>query len=204
MKQAWKWIAGLLALALLIFGAYVLYNHLSKGYAPNTLAPQPSVQPSEEISPDKDSAQQEEAEQQQDFTAPDFTVVDNNGNPVNLSGMKGKPVVINFWASWCPPCKAEMPDFEAMYQKYGETVTFMMVNMTDGQQETLESAKEHIAQSGYTFPVYFDTEYSAAYAYYVTSLPTTYFVDADGNLVTYANGMIDASLLETGIGMILE
>ena len=134
--------------------------------------------------------------------APDFTVTDYDGEEVRLSDYFGKPIVVNFWASWCPPCKAEMPDFEEAYKTHSE-VQFLMVNMTGGR-ETLESAKEHVESQGYTFTVLFDTEYSAAYAYYVNSLPATYFIDAEGNLVAYATGMLDAETLEKGIAMIAD
>ena len=119
-----------------------------------------------------------------------------------LSDYFGKPIVVNFWASWCPPCKAEMPDFEEAYKTHSE-VQFLMVNMTGGR-ETLESAKEHVESQGYTFTVLFDTEYSAAYAYYVNPLPATYFIDAEGNLIAYATGMLDAETLEKGIAMIAD
>ena len=117
--------------------------------------------------------------------------------------MKGKPVVINFWATWCPYCVQEMPDFEAAYNKYKDRVTFMMLNMTDGA-ETINKASSFIDSKGYTFPVYFDVNQEAAYAYSATSLPVTYFIDADGNLIAYGRGMLDTASIEQGIGMILD
>ena len=135
-------------------------------------------------------------------TAPDFTVLDAEGNEVSLSDFFGTPIVLNFWASWCPPCKAELPDFEAACKKYEGKVTFLMVNMTDGQRETVEVAKDFIASEGYTFPVYFDTKYEASYAYGISSIPTTYFINADGTPEAKATGMISATQLEQGIGMI--
>ncbi len=136
--------------------------------------------------------------------APDFTVLDRAGNRVSLSSLRGKPVVLNFWASWCDPCKREMPDFDAAYKKYGEDVQFMVVNLTDGQSETREVAARFIDAMGYTFPIYFDTEFQAANAYRVQSIPATYFIAADGSLVTHATGQIGSELLEKGIGMILD
>ncbi len=135
--------------------------------------------------------------------APDFAVLDASGGTLHLSDLRGTPVVLNFWASWCPPCKAEMPDFEEMYKLYGDRVEFLMVNLTDGQRETMDLAKAHVADNGYTFPVYFDTASLAAEAYRISSIPTTYFISADGTIVSGASGMLDAASLEEGICSIL-
>ncbi len=137
-------------------------------------------------------------------TAPDFTVLDGEGKQVRLSDFVGKPVVLNFWASWCPPCKAEMPDFEAMYKSYGDRVAFLIVNLTDGSQETVASAKAYVESCGYTFPVYYDTTMQAAIAYEMSAIPGTFFINDKGELVTYIRQMISAEMLEEGIGMILE
>ena len=135
---------------------------------------------------------------------PDFTVLDMEGKEVKLSDFFGTPIVLNFWASWCPPCKAELPDFEAACKKYEGKVVFLMVNMTDGQRETVDVAKSFVASQGYTFPVYFDTKYEASYNYGIRSIPTTYFINAKGRAVAHATGMISAAQLEQGIGMIYE
>ena len=134
--------------------------------------------------------------------APDFTVYNKEGNPVKLSDMKGTPVVLNFWASWCPPCKSEMPDFDEIAKEYEGKVVFMMVNLTDGTQETQESAQSFIDSMGYTFPVYFDKDSDAAYQYGIQSIPTTFFIDANGNLIAYGEGAMDGDTLKRGISMI--
>ena len=134
--------------------------------------------------------------------APDVTVFDRTGRAVRLSSLRGKPVVLNFWASWCPPCKGEMPDFEDAYRESGEDYHFVMVNLTDGTRETRESAYGFVDSMGYTFPVYCDESGEAAYAYGISSIPTTFFIDKDGNLVTYAGGAISAELLARGMEMI--
>ena len=175
MKKSVKLIGLILAFAVFIVGAVVLYNKFKgedAGGVANTV--------------DK---------------APQFTVEDYDGNSVSLSDFAGNPIVLNIWASWCPPCKAEMPDFEAAYKRYGDEVVFLMVNATGGQ-ETVASAKSFIEESGYTFPVYFDTSYEVSYAYQATSIPKTFFIDREGNIVAHAPGMLTASALENGINMI--
>ena len=134
--------------------------------------------------------------------APDFTVVDANGKTVNLSDLRGKPVVLNFWASWCIYCVKEMPDFEEAYNAYGDEIHFVMLNtLSDG--ETKATANSLISNAGYNFPVYFDESGIASYIYGASQgIPRTYFIDAKGNLVAHAPGMLDADILKQGIDMI--
>ncbi len=132
--------------------------------------------------------------------AVDFTVYDEKGNPVKLSDFYGKPIVLNFWASWCGPCKREMPDFNQKFIEQGDEIQFLMINLTG--YDTLPDAKAVIEESGYTFPVFYDLRSEAAAAYSVQSFPTTYFIDADGYLIAKAVGAINAETLQSGIDMI--
>mgnify|MGYP002801736366 FL=1 len=189
-------LAALVVVVVAVFaGAYALYGRLSEDYSPDNL----SVSDTETT--DSQNPTETAEPEARTYQAPDFTVIDYSGAEVNLSVYFGKPIVLNFWASWCPPCKEEMPDFNAAAQEHTD-IQFLMVNMTDGDRETVEIAKEYVEAQGFNFPVFFDTELSAATAYGAYSLPTTYFIDGDGNLTTYANGMIDANTLERGIQMI--
>ena len=138
------------------------------------------------------------------FPAPDFTVYDRAGNTVRLSDFLGKPVVLNFWASWCGPCKMEMPDFEEIYKEYKEELHFIMVNLTDGSRETMDTATTFLDRSGYTFPVYYDKDSDAAYTYQVYGIPVTYFINAEGNLIAQGSSALDAETIKRGIGMILD
>ena len=190
-------IIGCLAFVILIAGASLLYSKLSQDNAPDTLI---TYEENEGELGNTEEVNEGETEVSE-FLAPDFTVYDAKGNAVKLSDLRGKPVVLNFWASWCGPCQLEMPDFHEKYLELGEEIHFLMVNMTGGR-ETLESAKEFIAEKEYTFPVFFDMDTDAAAAYGVYSLPTTYFIDADGYAIAQATGAIDADTLQRGIDMI--
>jgi thiol-disulfide isomerase/thioredoxin len=134
---------------------------------------------------------------------PDFTVLDRDGNPVKLSDLRGKPVILNFWASWCGPCQSEMPDFQKAYETYGDDVHFMIVNVTDGSRETVETARAYVDGQGYTFPIYFDTTLEAAILYGASAIPLSVFMDAEGRYVAHASGALSAATLQKGIGMIL-
>lgn len=185
-----------LALAVLLGAALLLYSRLAALTQHDTLV-QASDGSQADSSQTTDSSQEQSSQ-----AAPDFTVTDQEGNQVSLSDFQGKPVVLNFWASWCGPCQQEMPHFEAAYQEYGQEIHFLMVNLTGSRDETEETAQAFIQENAYSFPIYFDTSYSAAIAYGVSGVPVTYFIDAQGGLVAWANGMLSQETLEQGIGMI--
>ena len=120
--------------------------------------------------------------------APPFTVTDMNGQTVSLASLKGKPVFLNFWATWCPPCVGEMPDIQRMYAKYGDKVHFVIVNI-DGTKPDVTAFMENHA---FSFPVALDTNGSAASAYAVQAIPTSYIIDADSNVVDSHIGALSA------------
>ena len=188
-----------LVFVFLIGGASVLYTQLSKDDAPDGLLIQGDQE--KNVHENQNDKSGTDDTKRQLTKAPDFTVYDGSGNKVNLSDYVGKPIVLNFWASWCDPCQSEMPDFHEKYLESGNKIHFLMVNMTGGR-ETLSSAKAFISEKGYTFPVFYDTDSSAATTYSVYSLPTTYFIDAEGYLIAQATGAISADTLQKGIDMI--
>ena len=190
-----------LALVLLIGGASVLYTRLGQSLSMDQLAVQQPQQESEAAAAGETA--EEKNAQPEPALAPDFTVYDRDGNEVQLSDYTGKPIVLNFWASWCGPCQMEMPDFHEKYLELGEDVHFLMVNMTDGSRETVDSASAFIDKNAYAFPVFYDTAVDAAMTYGVYSLPTTYFINAKGHAIAQATGSINAETLQRGIDMIL-
>lgn len=134
--------------------------------------------------------------------APDFTVYDASGKTVKFSDFRGKPVVLNFWASWCYYCKEELPDFADVYSQDKDKVQFLFVNWTDGYRETQAIAENYLKQAGYSLPVYYDLDQDAATKYGLTGIPATVFIYSDGSVAGGYSGMIDRKTLESGIAEI--
>lgn len=197
-----KAILGILIFAIFIGGAYFAYNFLIDKYKPNNeMTDVKEKDDSDTQSADISSAAPESSEDTR-IKAPDFTVTDIDGNEVKLSDFLGKLVVLNFWASWCSPCKREMPHFDKVFLDVKDDVQFLMVDLVDGKRETVKKGNEYITDSGYSFPVYFDTAQEAANAYGIMSIPTTVFIDSDGYVITGYQGTIDEEIILKGIEMI--
>ena len=97
-----------------------------------------------------------------------------------------------------------MPDFDLVYADYGEDVVFMMINMTDGSRDTVESAAAYVADNGYSFPVYYDSDLDAAYTWGVSSIPMTVLIGADGNIVGAQIGTLSESQLRAVLDSVLQ
>ena len=121
---------------------------------------------------------------------PDFQFMDRDGNTVNFHDFKGKPVVINFWGTWCPYCKLEMDDFNRIAGEYGETVNFLFLDVANSEEETVEKVEEYLADNGYGNIVsYYDNPGYGIYMFGINSFPTTVYVDSEGYLYDATIGM---------------
>lgn len=192
MNSKVKTIIGIVVFAILLTGAYFAYNKLS-------ISKNSNEQQSYE-----DGKDNNEDNVVQKLEAFDFTVYDVDGAEVNLSGFYGKPIIINFWATWCPYCIEEMPLFEEKYIEYKDDIHFLMIDAVDGRRETKEKGQKYIEDNGYTFPVYFDMDLDATKVYEAYSLPTTVFIDKDGYIIAYQPGALTEDLFEIGLSLILE
>ena len=133
----------------------------------------------------------------------DVTFYDSEGKAVKLSDYYGKPVVMNFWATWCGYCKKEMPDFQEVYEEYKDKVEFLFINSTDGSRETREKAETYLKEQGYTIPAFYDEDLDAVYTYSVNSLPTTMLLDKQGRVAAYAPGLVEKEALVSALDALL-
>lgn len=191
-----KVILGIIGFVGFLAISYFGYNFLNSKYNEKNITSKTEINNNENSN---------EIEMQEKTLAKDFVVYDENLKEVKLSDYKGKPVVLNFWASWCPPCKTEMPSFNEMSNKYkANEVAILMVNLTDGQRETISIAKKYLKDNNYNMTVLFDTESHAAINYNISSIPRTIFIDKDGYIVEDYTGAITKEQLESQIKLLLK
>lgn len=113
------------------------------------------------------------------FQAPDFSLQSIQGDSVRLSDLRGKVIILNFWASWCPPCRYEMPTLQNLYQQYQhQDVVLLTINVT--AQDSLSSLEAFITKYKLTLPILLDKDGKVAHVYQIQSLPTTFIIDSNG------------------------
>jgi cytochrome c biogenesis protein CcmG/thiol:disulfide interchange protein DsbE len=134
--------------------------------------------------------------------APNFTLESLEGESITLSELKGKPIFINFWASWCDPCKLEMPHIQAAYDQYGDQIQFIMINAIE--VDSLEDVHAYMNEAGLDFPVYPDHKDVVHQKYHVEGWPTSFFIDRNGRIAEIVIGPMTKENLDSLINMILE
>ena len=131
--------------------------------------------------------------------APDFALTDLEGNPFRLSDLRGKVVFINFWATWCPPCRAEMPEIEAIYQEYKDKgVVVVGVDI----METEAEVRQFVQRGGYSWTFVIDKTGEVTAGYSIAAIPTSIFIDREGiiravNIGAMTKRAMEAKLAET-------
>lgn len=160
------------------------------GYFKNSNENEEVAEYNEEISAEEDTK----------IPAIDFTLVDQYGNTHTINQYKGKVIFLNFWATWCPPCRMEMPDIEAIYEEYeknsGDIIILGVAAPNLGKEGSEEDIKKFLKDNGYTYPVVFDQTGDILGQYSIQAFPTTFVIDKDGNLVSYVPGAVDKEFMK--------
>ncbi len=134
------------------------------------------------------------------YLAPDFTLPTSYGESLTLSDLRGQPVVLNFWATWCPPCRAEMPDLQAASRQFNGRVVFLGIDQGESAAEVSRFRDEY----GITYPLLVDADSRVNDEYGIRALPTTIFVDAEGVVSEVYSGILNQAILENRLQRLLE
>ena len=159
---------------LLLGSGWLWYTRLPADASPAVREPQPAV----------------------DHPAPDFTLTRfDTGEKVSLSELRGKPVILNFWATWCGPCRAEMPALQAAHERYGDDL--QIVGVDQGEEGAV--VKKFLDEFGISFPILLDPDMTVGHTYRILGLPTTFFIDSQGIIRQVHAGQLNSAILAEGI-----
>ena len=167
-------------------------------------------QAEEESAEDAEEADHTDGSEGEKLTpAVDFNLTDQYGNTHTLSQYKGKTIFLNFWGTWCPPCRAEMPDIQKLYEEFDQEGEDALVILgvaapNLGKEKSEDGIKTFLEENGYTYPVLMDTEAELFQTYGITSFPTTIMIDRDGNLFGYATGQLNEETMRSIIQQTME
>ncbi len=189
-------------LLFLLVGAVFIYNELYEDYTDSNFEMQ-TVEKDKNDEVNKSEETEQNAEQdteQYENSVPDVEFFDAAGNSMMLSDFFDKPLVLNFWATWCGPCKSEMPGFNRLYDKYKDKVNFVMLNVSDSEQ----TVSDFLDENSFGFPVYFDKTQIASYTYGASSIPLTFVMYKGGVIYGYQSGVLPEQALEEALKTVLE
>ncbi len=202
----------LIAMGLMIFTGKMnaITGYLSSVTSkPSIVEEEKNESAKENISEIEDTSETEEANEKDTIEALDFTLTDQFGVEHTLSDYKGKTVFLNFWATWCPPCRAEMPDIQELFEEYGENegeelIVLGIAAPDYGSEKSQEGITEFLEQNGYNYPVLMDTTGDIFNRYGIMSYPTTFMIDKDGNIFGYVSGALNKSTMKSIIRQTMD
>lgn len=182
---------------------------LSGSLASSDPQPTPTVQVTEAP---KETEPPESTDAPQESRAPvpalDFTLTDQFGNTHTLDQYKGKTILLNFWATWCGPCRSEMPDLQAVYEDYGnneqDLVLLGVAAPNLGREGSVEDITAFLEENGYTYPTLMNEDASLFYSYGISSFPTTFMIDKNGNVYGYVSGALSRENFESIIQQTMD
>lgn len=183
-------------------------GYLSGGTNANLESQEETEKESEDASEDKEENKEEESKETV-VPAIDFTLKDQFGNEHTLSDYKGKTVFLNFWVTWCGPCRSEMPDIQKLYETYeteGDNAVIILGVAAPGlgQEKDEAGIKAFLDESGYTYPTLMDTTGDLFSEYGISSFPTTFMIDREGNVFGYVSGALNEDMMKNIIEQTLE
>lgn len=174
---------------------------LTEGSTPSSTAPEAETNPSTAGTP-------ETTEPPEPVPAPDFTLVDQNGETHTLSDYQGKTVFLNFWATWCSPCRGEMPEIQALYEKYGgnqeDLIVLGVAGPNIGREGSTEDIAAFLSDNGYSFPVVMDEDGGVFSQYGIRAFPTTFLIDENGNLFGFVESALTGEVMEQIVQQTME
>lgn len=183
-------------------------GYLSGGTNANLESQEETEKESEDVSEDKEENKEDESKETV-VPAIDFTLKDQFGNEHTLSDYKGKTVFLNFWATWCGPCRSEMPDIQKLYETYdteGDNAVIILGVAAPGlgQEKDEAGIKAFLDENGYTYPTLMDTTGDLFSEYGISSFPTTFMIDREGNVFGYVSGALNEDMMKNIIEQTLE
>ncbi|SHK42677.1 cytochrome c-type biogenesis protein [Hathewaya proteolytica DSM 3090] len=193
------------ALLMIVMGIMTLTGFMNNitGYMSQTSDTKPDVEQGTSSSKEENASEGDtsQSEDKKVIEAPDFEFTDQYGKKHKLSNYKGKTVFINFWATWCPPCRGELPDIEALYKEYGgnekDLVVLGMVAPNLGREGSAEDIKKFLEKNGYTFPVLMDNSGESFSKYGIRAFPTTFIVNTKGQIEGYVESALTADMMKS-------
>ncbi len=202
------------AALLILMGILTLFGVLNGGTSSPPSSSDPGTQPSALTGDRTVPTTEPEAEtkpttdESEPVPAPDFTLVDQNGETHTLSDYQGKTVFLNFWATWCSPCRGEMPEIQALYEKYGsnqeDLIVLGVAGPNVGQEGSAEDIAAFLSENKYSFPVVMDEDGGVFAQYGIRAFPTTFLIDENGNLFGYIESALTGEIMEQFVQQTIE
>lgn len=190
-------VIAVIALVVVVAGAYFAYSALSGAAGPTgSASPSSAASQAGNAAVSASSSQAGSTGAWSDRAFASLTMLDADGNPVMMEeAANGRPTVVNVWATWCPYCIDEMQDFQALYDKYGDRIQFVMLDAADRTSE-LSKAQDFVKEQGFTFPVFYDVNWEVQRFFGIRGLPATIVIDGNGEVVYSKAGRIVAASLD--------
>ncbi|WP_121614303.1 peroxiredoxin family protein [Mesobacillus foraminis] len=187
----------LLSIAIIVLAAAIVFVNLWKPTQTQVIKDSPDSSTGQVKSEKENIPGADLSEVQEGKPAPDFELATINGDKIRLSDYKGKKVILNLWATWCPPCKAEMPHMQNFYEKNkNKGIEILAVNLTSMDKGTTE-IQNFVGEYGLTFEIPLDVDGTIGIQYQAFSIPTSYIIDSNGVIAKKIVGPMDESMMQS-------